>query len=312
MQYTPLEKLDQIRDLIEKSQINKDEILNLIIQLFNDIGYMKSPSPYQVNQVYRAVIYKNESDIDSMSKFDIVPLERAKLNRCNWPGEQAFYCSNDNAVPVFETRAKDYIGQYLTNTTWVFNRNQLRENIIPIRFDGVAIGAKRIVETLSEDDEFRKLLLKDDVFKVYTPKIIRDFDAAIGELFIEPSSDSLYWLTSAIAKVFIEYMYFPGLIYPSVESNRTGVNTVFRKEYYDLYFRNQGVAVYKITDYNEKTKEYRLTPIKTLCRFDEQNRPMWQKNHSKHAGEDWVFSTETPITPWREGLNLTVEKDCTY
>lgn len=330
----PITQLERITDQLSDPAVTHLDIYQQARTILNDVHYSRHPYVFKFDRVNRAASKEKESwfnfsggrpDVDRLKH---PPKGVAGIGRCNWPGESMFYCSTENGVPVFEVRAQ--FKDTLVISSWELNDNvqSLRSfndgRVImsaprvkmPIEIYGLAIGVQRIVDAAAPNSFERNLLLKDDLFKASTPKIFKEIDTFIGDLFVKTTNElpNLYMFTSAISRAILHDMYnarsrnnIDGLLYPSVESRFTGNNIVLKPEFVDSKLRLCGAAMYKVYTYNEKRSSYSLKPTKGLGRHPENHSAVWLNIDPKHDDERFILSHQTPTVPFSEDNLLTFE-----
>ncbi|MBO0952664.1 hypothetical protein [Fibrella forsythiae] len=311
-----LSDLKRLHSRVMSYPIDREKIFKKIREFLVAIKYNKGAFYYRVPMLFRAVSNEREEWFDNISKLGIAPKCKAQMSRCNWRGEPMFYGSSDNGVPIFEIRAKE--GDFVVLSSFVNNDNPYNTNEIPIVFNGVVLGVKKILENLKESDvDFKNLLYQDDTFKENTPKVIKELDDYMGELFTEVVSNNnknLYLITSSICRNFMAYLkndrVVEGFIYPSVESNRTGFNVALGEAYTKNHLKLYSASMYKVTSYDVETKAYTLQPVKSLCSDEEGGRAKWKRIAARHEGENWVLSPNTPSTRDIEIPVLSLEGEC--
>ena len=281
--------MDRMKSLLGQSGTGPEKVLQEVRKAFTEIKYAKTPFDFEIPEVFRAVSKADEIWFDNVGKVGCVPAEYADLGRCNWKGEPAFYCSNDSHIPLFEVRPKS--GEFVVVSGWTSNLNQKQDPDIPIIFNGVAFGVESILKS-PQNPSLQKLLWKDDVFQKQTPEVFKDISRCMGELYVKSSDDfqNLYWLTSAIAKVFFDDLAFDGrgsgingIIYPSVAGEFSGVNTVFTEDFFYRHLRLCSASMYQIIEANQAKNEYKVRAVKSSTKFDKNGNLTWEYSKDKNV-----------------------------
>ncbi|GAB4007143.1 hypothetical protein GCM10028808_10460 [Spirosoma migulaei] len=260
------QQLDRIRDVLAHAAMNCHEIERRVKSVFRSVKYAKHPIIVNVDRVIRATKHTDEAWFDGLSKFDYPPTSAISFGRCNQTGEQVFYCSNDNAIPIFEVRPK--IGDYIALSRWAHKDESKR-----IGLYCVILGAQHLLDNLEEDDLFRRTLLQDVVFKPDTRPEIKELDAYVGNLFVKEAENyhNLYWFTSAVTKAYLDltmigvetHSKLDGIIYPSVAGKLKGYNIMLTKAFRDKNLLMTSVYVYQVQDISNNN-DYSLLHLKSL------------------------------------------------
>lgn len=312
-----VKQLRHIEELLDHPAIDQSDIYRRVEKVFREAKYFRHPYEFRFEAVYRAASKEQETWFDNedgrtvnVGKLHCPPDEKAILGRCNCAGNPVFYCSSENGIPVFEVRAT--LNSSVVLSTWVDIKNsdyQLDQianygkAAYPIIIQGVAIGVKKIIDSLPDGHQFKQLLLQDDLFKSTTPESIRKIDEYVGELFCKSADDvkNLYWFTSAIAQILLGKMRdsnstngLDGFIYPSVQSKFSDFNIAFRKEFARRQLKLLGAAMYRVVEHDPEKLSYSLKPIKGIVNDPLDDSPVWKYVHSKHS-ELFLLAPDVPL-----------------
>ena len=307
-----IQKLDRIRDVLTHPAIDHAEIVRRVRSVFRDAKYQKRPIIYRTEAVIRASKRDDEAWFDHVNKFSYPP--NALLNnygRCNCPGEPIFYCSSENAVPIFEIRPS--VNDFVAVSHW--GTGLVAKNL---EFYILPVGTKAIIDHLPEDDQLRNVLLQEDIFREDTPQDIKDIDEYIGRLFFEDANNykNLYWFTYAITNAVLGLTFtksgkkidgqkLDGIMYPSVASKLSGFNLALTKEYVDKNLKLVAAGMWKVVSIDNIKFEYKLEPLKNLNRPNAKGDNLtWNKTKLKTLLE---FSPETQAQTFDPEKSLPLE-----
>ncbi len=310
-----INELEQIRQSLDHPDANQELIIQQISQVFAKSGYTRRPYVFRFPAVFRAAskadeFWFNQSDdrTPNVNKLHCPPDDKATLGRCNWAGDPVFYCSSDNGVTIFEVRAAPK--ETVVVSTWVDGRNSdenidrllaTNETPYPITVHGIAIGVRKLVESMQDGDPEKQLLLNDDIFNPTTSEAVKEIDEYVGELFTKSTVEvnNLYLFTSAIARIMLNNMKgvqtetkLDVLIYPSVASQFSGHNIAFNKDFARQRLKLLGAAMFRVVDYNEDRLNYELEPLKSLMTDPATFNPIWKNIHPKNASQHWMLSPD--------------------
>ncbi len=228
-------ELDDTRNLINKikglnlESISKDEIKDYISKIQNHATVIhklpagtvicRSVDNFLKDKRYPLIIQEVSYNPD---------LAACRFNRANWEGETVFYGSiSDDIMKSKDTSAMEIISlqnskEYICQETVFVGKWVLQEDLDLVFVGGGDGLLKKTQKTIS-----RNTLLTNHIVK-YPEKVLslKLIDSFLCDEFSKNVPDTKRWQykVSAGYATFLKEHGWPGLIYPSVQSNGGGLN----------------------------------------------------------------------------------------
>jgi len=194
----------------------------------------------------RHITYRRGWYNDDITKIDV--------NRCNYEGQQIFYCSDDPGTSVFEIRPN--LGDWITTIKIGIKKDTLNLLRLGIFNDmGIAHSFQL------DEDEIGVLKFLEDKFKETVD-----------------SKKYVYWSTATICNIFYDDCRYDGIIYPSVASNLKGHNFVLKKKIIDQYAIILDITTLEVVDYSH-ANDFKLQCICFANEKKENDELGWQIIH---------------------------------
>lgn len=277
-----------IENMASRREVSDDQLNYFLVSFLNKAKFHRTPYMMHFQGIYRARAESFNSIEDACAEFAHVeklsypPDEFAKASRCNRHGYSVFYGSNENGVPIFETRPE--IGQYVVVTGFKPRKKGTFDILLPI------IGVKQIRENLSlrdPSDSMVNILSEDMHYKENSDLVSLEIDNHIAKWFSTPANESnkhIYRLTTAFFQILTNNVKYDddevhALIYPSVESDITGYNIAIKKKVVDSGLQVQRATIYQVIE--KKFKEYALQPLREIDKIEESGKITWRELISK-------------------------------
>ena len=317
--YTPAETLRRLRNRMGHICADDAEIRRVFHELFLDKEFNFAYQPYifQYDRINRATKHIDEnwfSDPDGNPLIERLhcpapPTDRVytfKRGRCNMDNESMFYGASENGVPIFEIQAKK--GYFVVVSSWAHKLATLTPDNRPSRtidVNVIALGVGELIQSMDKDEDLYHLLTSNEpYFSPSTPQEVRDVDDYIGKVFAEKGSDEVYQFTSTLSNIlFNEFRHnsgtpIDGLIYPSVESKKTGHNIVLNAEFARCTFRLWGAAMYYVEDHDEHQSLFGLLPVKSIMYDRTARKYKWVRVDPADAHKRFWLSPDTEKVPF--------------
>lgn len=243
-------KSQQVRDLLEMYSSGLDfrdekdvkRYTNILLSYFNGIKAFESKIVEVVTTFTRARLNDGPGFyFKNIKEMKYPPVEKARINRANLPGEPILYCSDDPGTTLFEVRPQK-VGDWITSI----------EIDVPVKVvDLLVLGVElddRLGSGLSEIEKGVHTFLREK------------FSAKV-----HPDESHLYHLTIAFINLYIGDKH--GVMYPSVASNLKGRNIALKTDFVDKYGMFGVATIHEVTamksDYNMEVKcVYRSLELK--------------------------------------------------
>jgi len=248
-----------IKKYCEISKIDYEFIRNEFFKIFDtDVMPVVSLKRGGVEnlKIYRTRPCCEVKDIINVNSFSYPPKEiRVKMGRANWVGKSVFYGSDSPYTSLFESKNVKVSNEYYISQ-WGFDFKEMDEKheFIQIKVMGVNNLSQNnpwsiIIPSSNEIIDVFKEKFDNNKANLYLKLIEK-----ISRLFVEFREDK-YHLTAFIADngLFLEgedgkSLYFPILIYPSVENNLDTCNFAINPWFVDKYMRLKKVIKVKIKE----------------------------------------------------------------
>lgn len=267
MSFTDLKS--QIELLASKPENNLRDIQALISKYFKRTGTIefdcRNMYVVRASRNMKGEVFKNVQRCSYNPNSDSIPLQR-----CNYPSQTVFYCSmyteSYNAFTsltcIMETAMDEIKNRkikksYYTLSRWDLDR-PLKLWVLP--FSKLSHKQNKDFKLMS--DELIQALRKHDNRK----EIISSFKY-MSEVFCKRNNKKRFY---KISSAFFNYLlysqklsgnYCDGLVYPSANTERAGMNVVLKKELVDdQILRCTAGTIYSLTRKSENEKNLTIVP----------------------------------------------------
>lgn len=213
-------------------------ITNIITSEFGFIPNIKKPILLTegITEFYRVREYSSVTNINSTKEYSYPPIKLAGIGRCNFPNHPVFYCSDDAGIALTEV---------------VREHNKVENKYIISKWEVIPKNETYFLESFiltKLNDVNMFTALKDDLIKGINNPFISEYgrglnpDQERGLIgIIEYLTDSFmndkdYSISASLAHrslYDIPKRRTGMLIYPSIQSNRKGVNFAMHPDFVD-------------------------------------------------------------------------------
>lgn len=264
----------QIEGLAKKPESNLRNIQALITKYFKHFGTIE----FDCRNMYvvRASPNSKGEVFPNIGRCSYNPnLKDIPLQRCNFPGQQVFYCSmyteSDKASTSFtcimETAFDEIKNHKITKSYYTLSRWDLTRPLKLWVLPFSKLSHKQNKDFKLMSDELEQALRKHEA----KGEIINSFKY-MSEVFCKRNNKKIYYKISSAFFNYLLYLqkisgnYCDGLAYPSANTERAGINVVLKKELIDAKILNCSAAtIYSLIRRPENKKSIIAIPCSETC-----------------------------------------------
>ncbi len=266
----PFNTIEEVEIAIEEfASLNSDdyeEIKNSFFKLFGNytlpVIHFKTNTLSTDSGVFRARPVGNIKDKTNISEFSYPPLNlKTPIQRANWLGRNVFYASDVPYTAIVESK-QAHNGNEFYIAHWGYKLDKINLETIPI--------VTFAIDNVSPDNPWKQVLKSENDFYNLFKKEMAEKDANIAAYFISKISslftktdETKYHLTAFLADYSLyqtsknkSILYFPILIYPSIESSSRNCNFAIHPSFVNNYMYITKVIKVKIT--NKTSNGFRI------------------------------------------------------
>ncbi|CAM3788272.1 RES family NAD+ phosphorylase [Flavobacterium gelidilacus] len=211
--------------------------------------------------IFRAREVNSFNNINLFTEHSYPPPSITKFGRCNFPKHPVFYGSNNAITALIEViRNTNVIGKRFCISSWKINNPE--ENLIFENF---------LQADLHPGNNFN-ILAKAQINKIGEPfknKLSKSKKEGMVEVmkFLDTQflNDSNYSFSAALAhrQIYARHNYNTDiLLYPSVQSDRQGVNLAINPNFVDNHLQLKRCYIVEVNSYDIKTGRFSITFFK--------------------------------------------------
>ena len=240
--------------------------------------------------IFRAREIDSFKNINLFTEHSYPPPSITKFGRCNFPNHPVFYSSNNPATALIEVvRNGNVIGKKFCISSWKINNpnetlifeNFLQSDLHPKNnFESLA---KASIDKIGEPFENKLSLAKKNA--------IIEYMKFVDTRFIIDENYS-FSATLAHRRLYANDNYSTDiLLYPSVQSNKQGVNLAMSPNFVDNHLRLQRCYIVELNKYDIITGNFSMT----FSKYGEvmKNKLIWRNlnpedtDYQTHFKEDF-------------------------
>lgn len=256
--FPPNATAKQVRDLLEmyssgldfKDVNDVNRYKNALLVYFNGIKVFQSKIAEVVTTLTRA--RKNDGPntfFKNIKEMKYPPVDKAKINRANAPGEPILYCSDDPGTTIFEVRPQN-VGDWITTIEIDFPVKVIDLLVLGIELDD------RLSNNLSEIEKGVHMFLREK----FSNKV-------------HPDDSHLYHLTIAFVNLYMGGKH--GVMYPSVASNLKGRNIALKTDFVDKYAKFGIATIHEVIAIKSE-REIEVKCIYRCYELDDNEDFVWE------------------------------------
>jgi len=290
MNYNEIPSLTKVKKAIEKfknldwPQYENEQDINKFVDDFSkiitaELGiFLNFLMPLKHSDfkfgIFRAREVDTFNDINLFTEHSYPPPSVTKFGRCNFPNHPVFYSSNNPVTALIEVvRNGNVAGKRFCISSWKISdpdetlifENFLQSDLHPGNNFGIL--AKAAIEKIGEPFE-------NTLSKAKKSAII-EFMKFVDTQFID---DQSYSFSAALAhrRLYANDNYSTDiLLYPSVQSNKQGVNLAISPNFVDNHLQLQRCYIAELNHYDIGTGNFNMT----FSKYGEvmKNKLIWKK-----------------------------------
>lgn len=243
------ENSDDFTKKVEEIIFKEFEIIPNIFKLFK-------PSDFTL-PIFRVREVNSFTNINQFSEHSYPPISLAGFNRCNFPNNPVFYCSDNPMTALIEViRNNDYKGKRFCISKW-----ELINSENPFVF-------QTFLQTELHQDNKYGVLKHSEIEQLDQPfenKLDKDRKDGLVEYmkFLHSAfiSDKSYALSATIAHRTLNAKHNLAtdiLMYPSAQTQYKGVNMAITPNFVDNMMRVQRFYIVELNNYNNRTGRFNV------------------------------------------------------
>lgn len=239
-----IENFQNPTDFLKKVQ----DIFYNEFKIIPNVVRLHKPSSFSL-KIFRARDLKSIKNIDLFAEHSYPPANVTNFNRCNFPGNPVFYCSNNPFTALLEViRNYSYKGKKFCISKWGL-----------INTDEEFVFQTFLQSNLHEHNQFNliKEIEINQIDKPFGGKLDDDRKEGLIEYlkFIHSAfiNDESYALSSCIAHRTLNANHNLAtdiLMYPSVQSQFKGVNMAIRPNFVDNMMKVERFYIIEVINYD--------------------------------------------------------------